>query len=71
MVIAIATDSGSKEKNKEASKGQLEAELIDYVLQLARARAIIARLEKDKPLGQESDSDLSSLASSLFDGIEL
>jgi hypothetical protein len=31
-VIAIATDSSSKEKDKEALKGQLESELIDYNL---------------------------------------
>ena len=32
MVIAIATDSSSKEKDKEALKGQLEAEIIEYDL---------------------------------------
>jgi len=64
-------ESIGKEDNGIALEDQLSADLIEYDLQIARARAIVARLEKDQSRGQESDSDLLLVASSQFEGMEL
>ena len=64
-------ESIGEEDDGIALEDQFSADLIEYDLQIARARAIVARLENDQSRGPESDSDLSSVASSQFEGMEL
>jgi hypothetical protein len=54
-----------------ALEDQFDAELVEYNLCIERAKVIVARLEKERARGQESDSDLSLLVSSQFNSIEL
>jgi hypothetical protein len=50
-------------------ENQFSTELTEYRLGIERAKATVARLEKERTRGQESDSDLSLLEGNQFDTI--
>lgn len=67
----LDSEHESDKDDSMALEDQFDAELVEYNLCIERAKVIVARLEKERARGQESDSDLSLLVSSQFNSIEL
>jgi hypothetical protein len=70
--VGASDNSGSDSEDEFGIEQQMEADLLEYNAQVARAWEIANRLEDEKlQRGQDSDSDLSSVGIGQFEGFEL